>query len=377
MSTSPLAQPEPWTLVADAYAAELEPQFALYARDALALAALPAGSRVVDVATGPGTLAMLAAGAGHSVSALDFSPAMVANFKARLAGPGAPSIDVRVGDGQSLPFADGTFDGAFSMFGLMFFPDRGAGFRELRRVLWPGGRAVVSSWGPFVGPFSVLFESLRALLPDVPFAGGKPPLGTAEEMAGEMKAAGFSDVAVHSVAHTLRAPTLAEFWGSAQRTNVQLVLLRRRIGEARWGEVVGGIYDRLRAQLGEGEVAAVGTALRRGGVGTRSAERLAVPTPEVADGVGELDVDPVAVDVERTREPIGDLARQDGRVVRSHLSHVLDHGERRRRERSRERHRLIGDQTGHHPLLWFAEPLREQRRQFGQQRPPRVRRRPG
>jgi SAM-dependent methyltransferase len=267
MSTSPLAAPEPWTMVADAYAAELEPQFALYARDALALAVLPARARVVDVATGPGTLAMLAAAAGHSVSALDFSPAMVANFRARLDAPGAPAIDVQLGDGQALPFPDGGFDGAFSMFGLMFFPDRGAGFRELRRVLRPGGRAVVSSWAPFVGPFAMMFESLRALLPDVPFAGGKPPLGTAEEVVGEMTAAGFTDVSVRSVAHTLRAPTLAAFWGSAQRTNVQLVLLRRRLGEARWGEVVGGIYDRLRAQLGEGEVAAVGTALL--GVGVR------------------------------------------------------------------------------------------------------------
>jgi hypothetical protein len=60
---------------------------------------------------------------------------------------------------------------------------------------------------------------------------------------------------------------LAEFWASAQRTNVQLVLLRRRLGEARWAEVVGGIYDRLHAQLGAGEVAAVGTAFL--GVGTR------------------------------------------------------------------------------------------------------------
>jgi SAM-dependent methyltransferase len=261
MSTSPLAQPEPWTLVADAYAAELEPQFALYARDALARAALPPGSRVVDVATGPGTLALLAAAAGHAVSAIDFSPAMIENFRARLAAPGAPAIDVRVGDGQALPFADGAFDGAFSMFGLMFFPDRAAGFRELRRVLRPGGRAVIASWAPFVGPFSLVFESLRALLPDVPFAGGKPPLSTVEDVAEEMTAAGFTGVTVHTVAHTLRAPTLAEFWGSAQRTNVQLVLLRRRVGEARWGEVIGGIYDRLRAQLGEGEVAAVGTAL--------------------------------------------------------------------------------------------------------------------
>ena len=267
MSTSPLALPEPWTLVADAYTAEMEPQFALYARDALALAALPVGARVLDVATGPGTLAMLAAGAGHTVSAIDFSPSMIDNFRARLAAPGAPAIDVRVGDGQALPFDDATFDGAFSMFGLMFFPDRAVGFRELRRVLRPGGRAIVSSWAPFLGVFSTLFETIRALLPDVPFAGGKPPLGTADEMSAEMAAAGFGGVTVHTVAHTLRAPSLAQFWASVQRTNVQLVLLQRRLGAERWAEVGAGIHDRLRAQLGDGEVSAVGTAFL--GVGTR------------------------------------------------------------------------------------------------------------
>jgi SAM-dependent methyltransferase len=146
------------------------------------------------------------------------------------------------------------------MFGLMFFPDRAAGFRELLRVLRPGGRAVVSSWAPFLGPFAMMFESLRALLPDVPFAGGKPPLGTAEEMSGEMTAAGFADVSVRTVEHSLRAPSLAAFWASAQRTNVQIVLLQRRLGPARWAEAGPAIYERLRAQLGDGEVAAVGTA---------------------------------------------------------------------------------------------------------------------
>lgn len=42
----PLATPEPWDLVADAYAVELVPQFELFANDALRLAALPAGARI-------------------------------------------------------------------------------------------------------------------------------------------------------------------------------------------------------------------------------------------------------------------------------------------------------------------------------------------
>jgi len=43
-------------------------------------------------------------------------------------------VTAQVADGQALPFADGEFEAAFSMFGLMFFPDRAKGFAELRRT---------------------------------------------------------------------------------------------------------------------------------------------------------------------------------------------------------------------------------------------------
>ena len=62
--SSPLAQPLPWDLVSDAYEAEITPQFEAYAKKAIDLAQVPRNSRVVDIATGPGTLAMLASAAG-------------------------------------------------------------------------------------------------------------------------------------------------------------------------------------------------------------------------------------------------------------------------------------------------------------------------
>src|SRR3954470_1980474 len=122
---SPMATPVTWDLVSSVYAEEIVPVFEQYARDALRLAAPLAGARIADVACGPGTLAFVAAAAGHPVDAIDFSPQMIALLERRLQQQPAP-ITARIGDGQALPFADATYGAAFSMFGLMFFPDRAA-----------------------------------------------------------------------------------------------------------------------------------------------------------------------------------------------------------------------------------------------------------
>jgi SAM-dependent methyltransferase len=251
-SGSPLAQPEPWNLVAGAYAAELLDQFALFANDALDLTASKAGDRIVDVATGPGTLAVLAAERGVTVDALDFSAAMVAELQRRLREQPLPGITVREGDGQHLPYGDGQYDGGFSMFGLMFFPDRVRGLRELHRVLKPGGQAVISSWTQFEGPFALLMEAIRAEMPALPFGQGKGPLSEPEDIVSDMGQAGFATVTVHPRLHVVQAPSLADFWGGVERTMAPLVLLRRKLGEARWKEVAAGVVARLRAHLGDG-----------------------------------------------------------------------------------------------------------------------------
>ncbi len=249
----PLATPEPWNLVADAYAAELVPQFERFAHDALRLAALPAGSHIVDVASGPGTLALIAARSGAIVSAIDFSPTMMANLHQRAIESGV-TVDARLGDGQALPFKDNSYDAAFSMFGLMFFPDRARGLQELRRVLRPDACAVVSSWAPFDDAFALVMESIRSMLPNLPFAQGKAPLGDPGEFAGEMTAAGFRNVAIDSVGHDWTAPSLSEFWSMIQRTTAPIVLLRHKLGEQAWEEIARGVFERLRGSLGEGPV---------------------------------------------------------------------------------------------------------------------------
>jgi hypothetical protein len=147
------------------------------------------------------------------------------------------------------------------MFGLMFFPDRARGFAELRRVLKPGGTAVVASWAPFEGIFKSVMNAMAEVLPDIPFGKGKGPLGDPDEFAAELRAANFSEVRVVPKTHTLQGESPAALWSVFQRTTAPIVLLKRNLGEAKWAEVSGGVQERLERQYGAGSVDITSTAL--------------------------------------------------------------------------------------------------------------------
>lgn len=111
----------------------------------LGAARLAPGMRVLDIATGTGVAAEAAAqavGPAGRVMATDVSPAMVARARERLGS--LPNIAFSVEDGQRLTCADESFDAVLCNMGLMYFPDPMRGVAEFRRVLVPGGRAVVS-----------------------------------------------------------------------------------------------------------------------------------------------------------------------------------------------------------------------------------------
>jgi SAM-dependent methyltransferase len=256
---SPLAVPHPWDLVASAYEVDIVPVFECYSRAALHRAGFPtvgphpSNARIVDVACGPGTLSLIAARAGYHVDALDFSPAMIERLASRIAEEGTRTVTARVGDGQQLPFEDAAYAGAFSMFGLMFFPDRARGFAELRRVLVRGGCAVVSSWHP-LDTNPVLTSVVAAMRDMAPSASGpvnnEAPLSTADICRSEMGAS-FSRVEVHTVEHPLSYPNVAELWTSLQRTLAPVALMREKAGE-RWPGVSEQFVRRLEKDLGAG-----------------------------------------------------------------------------------------------------------------------------
>jgi ubiquinone/menaquinone biosynthesis C-methylase UbiE len=264
MSTArgPLAEPLAWNLVARDYALEVVPQFEKYASDALRIANIRAGARVLDVAAGPGTLTLVAAKNAKSVEAIDFASDMIALLEQRAREAGLGNVNARVGDGQALPYEAGSFDAVFSMFGLIFFPDRAQGLSEMKRVLAPGGVAVVSSWRPFSEAplLAALMGALAEQLPDLPFGKSKAPMGEVDEVLSEMTAAGFRDVHAEAVAHSMEAPDMATFWGSMERTMAPVVLLRKKMGEA-WAPVGARILASLSSRFGSGPQSGVMPAL--------------------------------------------------------------------------------------------------------------------
>jgi demethylmenaquinone methyltransferase/2-methoxy-6-polyprenyl-1,4-benzoquinol methylase len=106
-----------------------------------ARAAGPSGDgRALDVACGSGklTAALRRLAPDGLVVGLDFSGEML-----RVAAAGPPGPRYVRGDGLRLPFPDGAFDAVTVAFGLRNFADPAQGLCEMRRVLRPGGRAVV------------------------------------------------------------------------------------------------------------------------------------------------------------------------------------------------------------------------------------------
>jgi len=132
-------------MVAPGYAEIAMKAFRTYMQAALSLVKPTSGCSIVDIACGPGTLALEADPNVKSVHAVDFSNAMLDILNSTIRKRGISNIETYCGDAQQLPYDNEQFDCAFSLFGLMFFPDRGKGYADIRRVLKPGGKVVISS----------------------------------------------------------------------------------------------------------------------------------------------------------------------------------------------------------------------------------------
>lgn len=125
-------------------------------RRVTAQAARPADGAVLDVAAGPGNVAVeLVRQGAAEVVALDLSFNMLAEGARR----GHERITWVNGDAQALPFPDASFDAVTISFGLRNIPDPQLALREFARVTRPGGRVVVCEFAnPTAPPFRALYR---------------------------------------------------------------------------------------------------------------------------------------------------------------------------------------------------------------------------
>ena len=264
MSTpSPMSVAEPWDLVAEGYAAEAGSAMAPFSLRALELVKLSKAAEVLDVAAGPGTLALEVAPRVANVTAVDFSAAMNERLQAEAQRRGLSNVRVMQADAQALPLPAASFDAAFSMFGWMFFPDRTRGLSELHRVLRPGASLVVSSWGPLAKSplMAAMFGALHAADETfVPPTYNPDSLENPDKLASELRAGGFVDVNVRDHTATLTFPNTDELWSRMTRSSAPLVSLRKRLGEALWRERSERSRAYLAHELGSGVLSLSTTA---------------------------------------------------------------------------------------------------------------------
>jgi ubiquinone/menaquinone biosynthesis C-methylase UbiE len=175
------------------------------------LAGIRRGERVLDVATGTGIAARLAAeaaGPDGSVIGVDINPGMLG-----VARTIAPDVDWREGPADVLPVEDASVDVVLCNLGLMFFPDKPAAVREMHRVLTSGGRAAVLVPGPTPEPMAVFADALaRHIDPELGgFAHAVFSLHDGAEIEQLFTGAGFTGVRLDVIEPTIPLGSPREF----------------------------------------------------------------------------------------------------------------------------------------------------------------------
>jgi len=195
--------------VPDGYVRYMLPQvFEPWAADLLSRVGLRPGQSVLDVASGLGPVARLAAsavGPTGRVVACDINAAMLAAAAARPVGAGSAAIEYLECSASSLDVADSTFDVVLCQQGLQFFPDRAAAVADMARAVCPDGLVAVSTWAAEhpLGLLGPMCETMARSGIEEPYRGAYDPASysiSATDLAELFEEAGLRDVTVEVAA---------------------------------------------------------------------------------------------------------------------------------------------------------------------------------
>jgi SAM-dependent methyltransferase len=188
-----------WQRAADHYGDAFGPLTSQTIAPLLGAIGVKPGTRLLDVASGPGYVAAAAAAAGATAVGVDFSSEMVG-----LAARRYPGIRFHEGDAESLAFPDESFDAVAINFGILHLARPDTALAEACRVLTPGGRCALTVWAKPEASlgFGIVLGAIEAHgRMDVPLPAGPSffRFSDADEAARSLTAAGFVEPRVEQI----------------------------------------------------------------------------------------------------------------------------------------------------------------------------------
>jgi O-methyltransferase/aklanonic acid methyltransferase len=193
-------------------------------------AALAPGAHVLDVATGTGAVLAPAArqvGPRGSVTGVDFSAGMLAEAARRVQQLSLTNTALRQMDAEQLDLPDAQFDHVLCGASLFMMPRPARALAEFRRVLKPGGRVALSTFGrrfeqACLWVWEYILKYWPAQLPRVEQP--RLPFTTAADLAAALTAAGFAEVEVVEETFDFVFPTPELWWTWLSSISVRLAL---------------------------------------------------------------------------------------------------------------------------------------------------------
>jgi ubiquinone/menaquinone biosynthesis C-methylase UbiE len=215
-----------------------------FGRRTIQLAALPIGSRVLDVCCGAGASALPAAeavGPTGNVIGVDLAKNLLESARRKTIQRNLANIEFEVGDMLSMRFPPASFDAVVCVFGIFFVPDMTIAVSELWSRIRPGGKLAVTTWGPnFCEPANDAFWcSIKDVRPDL-YKGFNPwdRIDNPASLRKILDEAGVAspEIIAENRLHPIKAPE--DWWtivlGSGYRGTIEQLSLaeRQRVKEA-------------------------------------------------------------------------------------------------------------------------------------------------
>ncbi|MEX2557568.1 MAG: class I SAM-dependent methyltransferase [Actinomycetota bacterium] len=189
---------------------------------------LAPGMEVLDVAAGSGSSALAAAeivGPGGRVVAADLSVKLLELATRKAADRGLDNVEIVVGDMIDLGYPDESFDAVVCVFGIFFLPAMAQGAAEFWRMVKPGGRLAITTFGPGVleplyGPF---WEAVAAERPELAESRYNPwdDIDRPEQLADLFTSAGLPEPDIVTASHPTAVSSAHDWWAIVMGTGLR------------------------------------------------------------------------------------------------------------------------------------------------------------